>query len=528
MCVDTVERPAAEAVNPFPEAMQADVTRRLPIGILALLIVVLGPLLSTSVLAEGDVLHFVFSDSELQPRALRAKAALALLAEGAGQVDKGSIRTLADLVPQQRAWLGTAPLRTCDAQAGKLALSDFSSGSEAIFDHILFGELAEARAKSASLLQRLPCLAERVGQASLYRFWFLRGALEFTEGRLAKAEFELSRAVLVDPSAAFDPSFSTELQLLIGKVRREVLKRSSAQVAIGLGSSGVRVDGSPLALEGGSAILSLPLGTHLIQVEADGRVQGVLIELSGLSVRADVPVLAIVDKPALAVGLRALIQGETIAGQAAVGRAAVLCWLAQEQASWALLVQHRKGKMAAVLQADLLSATVRSFRKGPTRGDIYTLRARLGFRGGYRLLRVGGPDVVVDEYRHYGTVSVMIWSRLSWLLRIGGELGFGHTPNPEAAVGDEKCCFLPQGAVRLRLEQPTGTFRPFGEIGLLLLAPYGHDDAYIAVPGFEILGGVVVTPEPTRRIGIEIGAGFGIAPQLGNWVSLRAGPEVRF
>jgi hypothetical protein len=144
------------------------------------------------------------------------------------------------------------------------------------------------------------------------------------------------------------------------------------------------------------------------------------------------------------------------------------------------------------------------------------------------LLRVGGPDVVVDEYRHYGTVSVMVWSRLSWLLRVGGELGFGHTPNPEAAVGDEKCCFLPQGAVRLRLEQPTGIFRPFGEIGLLLLAPYGQDDAYIAVPGFEILGGVVVTPEPTRRIGIEIGAGVGIAPQLGNWVSLRAGPEVRF
>jgi hypothetical protein len=485
-------------------------------------------LLAPAAQAQDDVLYLAFSDTDLSARSLRSKATLALIGEGAGRVEPTAIQTIEELIPQQRAWLGNAPRTMCDSGQSGLTREAVTFGLKTLSDQILFGEFDQARVTADRLMGRLPCLVDPIDQAVLYRFWFLRGALEFTDGRLAKAEFELARAVLVDANGAFDATFPEAFETLLAKVRRDVLRRTSAQVAIALTGAKVWVDGSPLALEADRRILSLPLGTHLIQVERNNKVEGALIELSGLSVRANVPVLAILDKPSLAMGLGALAGDEAAVGWRAQGRAAILCWLAEKQASWALLVQHRKGKMAAVLQADLLSATVRSFRKGPTRGDIYTLRARLGFRGGYRLLRVGGPDVVVDEYRHYGTVSVMIWSRLSWLLRIGGELGFGHTPNPEAAVGDEKCCFLPQGAVRLRLEQPTGTFRPFGEIGLLLLAPYGQDDAYIAVPGFEILGGVVVTPEPTRRIGIEIGAGFGIAPQLGNWVSLRAGPEVRF
>jgi len=477
--------------------------------------------------ARPEGLLLAHSTIDLKPDVLQKRAAMALLGEGAGRYDRSWIEAPAALTPAGLGWLGSAPLDACAGEE-VLPRTAFDRSLEAFSDDLLFGEFDKARAATDDLLARLPCIDSVLDAGRLHRLWFLRSALEYLEGRPSEAGVAMEQAVVIDPSGPFDPSFPEGLQELLLTARADVLARPKARIVVGVSGALFYVNGSGAAFEDGVAYLEVSVGTHLLQLKVGDRVETRRIKLDGLAVRPDVPILTVVDAAGLSRGVTALAaEPSAVDGLAGSGRAALLCWMAQRGAPWALAVHLSGGGKKEILEADGVAGRVRGYGSGPDKGDIYTLRARLGPRVGYRLLRVGF-DESTDERRSYVDASLMLWARLSWVLRVGVQIGFGYTPNDEAAGPGESCCFLPQGGVRVRLESPSKIVRPFGEIGLLFLWPYGGESTTRSVVGAELAGGVVITPEATRRLGIEVGAGFGVAPEVGSWLSIRLGPEVRF
>ena len=497
--------------------------------VFASLALVISPPLS---LAEGsnDVVYLAFSENDLALRTLQSRARLAMLAEGVGTVDPSTVLELGDVVDGGVEWLGAATLRTCSGGQSRSA-TQFESDLSSVLESLDFGEYETAKVKGSALYQSLPCLTEFLSVEQVQTFWFLLARLQFGLGEVSEAEALLMRAVQVAPFDGLAAGSSESLMNLAASAQRRALDAAATPFLFGLAATEARVDGRAVDLSTGIAELIVPLGIRLVQVQVGDRVETSLVELDGVVTRPGVPTLTVVDSATLRRGLLALGDGPKAPGEVELATGALLCWLAERGTSYAVLVQHRKGTRDTVLQVDQLAATVRGFRKGPVRGDIYSHRARLGIRGGYRGMMVGEPGGEIQEGYHYGTLSMTVWGRLSWLLRIGGEVGFSYTDNPEAAVtSNENCCFLPFVSIRLRLEAPKGLVRPFGEAGLQLLVPSRPegDEPFVAIPGIELSGGAVITPEPSRRFGITIAGGIGVAPTLGGWATFRAGPEVRF
>ena len=500
-----------------------------PSLVFASLVLAFSPTLS---LAQGsnDVAYLAFSAEDLALRNLQSRARLAMLAEGVGAVDPSKILELGDVVDDRVKWLGAATRRACSGGQSRSA-TQFDSDLSSLLESLDFGEYETAKVKGAALYQSLPCLTEFLSDEQIQRFWFLLASLRFGLGEVSAAEAHLMRAAQVAPLEGLAAGSSESLMNLASSAQRRALDAPETPFLFGLTGAEARVDGRAIDLADEIAQISVPLGIRLVQVQVGDRVESSLVELDGTVTRPGVPTLTIVDSPTLQRGLLALGDGPKSAGEIELATGALLCWLAQLGTPYAVLVQHRRGARDIVLQVDQLSASVRGFRKGPVRGDIYGYRARLGLRGGYRGMVVGEPGGEIQEGYHYGTFSMTLWGRLSWLLRVGGEVGFSYTDNPEAAVtSNERCCFLPFASVRLRLEAPKGVVRPFGEAGLQLLVPSRPegDEAFVAIPGIEVSGGAVITPEPSRRFGITIAGGVGVAPTLGGWALFRAGPEVRF
>jgi len=340
----------------------------------------------------------------------------------------------------------------------------------------------------------------------------------------------------VDSQAAFDESFPPALHDLLVRAKDEVLRRSEVRVAVLYEGAEVRLNGAPVPLEEGRGWVPIRAGTHLLQLTAAGRTESRVLDLEGVALQPGATVLAVADAAGLEPALAALLEQdgiESAGGQIAGG--VLRAWLADRGLPWLLLVDAGPGQGAEpmILQVDALTAGVSIYEGRPARGDHFTRRARLALYGGYRIQ--GAPQGSDDGPRSYFHWSLGLWMPVSWLVRTGFTVDLSHTRGGYTdADGDQvTCCTLPELAFRTRGEWPVGWFRPYGEIAFLVAWPYmdlGAEQPQLGHPvwGLEAGVGGVFTPGRHRRVGINIGGAGGVATEIGGWIRIRAGAELRF
>lgn len=469
---------------------------------------------------------------------LGRRGASALFLAGAGQFAADEILPWTDLAGEEPVWVGPAPMASCPAGAAPLAASDLPARLDEVASDLLFGRLQPARESLAQIASALPCLDGFAAQADLFRLWFLRGALEYMEGRPSEARLELSRAAIVDSEAAFDETFPPALHDLLVRAKEEVLRRPRASAAVLLPGGEIRLDGRPATLADGRAEIRLAQGPHLVQARVGGTTMTRVVTLEGLSVQEGVTILGLADRAGLSSALADLLgEGGPGSQGGALAASFVHAWLAQRGLPWALLVDAgaRPGLEPRVVQVQALAAGASPYLARPARGDRFTSRARLALSVGYR-----GQQPERGSGRRPGSYlawSLGLWLPVSWVARTGFTVGMSHTSvqvEDPSAGEDASCCLLPEVGFRVRGEWPTGWGRPYLEGAFVVLWPFvdltrtQSQAERRAVWGPEGWLGLLLTPGRHRRVGIDFAAGAGTATEIGGWIRFRAGAELRF
>ncbi len=426
----------------------------------------------------------------------------------------------------RNSWIGPAPTESC---AGAAPPANFAADVAAATEDLQFGRNERAAQRLATLTAAVPCLSKPVTAAELYQLHFLAGALHHLEGRTDDARQALVRAAMVDRDQPFDESFSPAVRDLLVRAKEDVLTRPTAPLIV-LSSADIHVDGAPITTDQGRAVVPLRAGEHVVQLTRDGSTETRLVRLTGLPLRDDQPVLALIDPPTLSRALSTLQSVESPDREAA--RQALHAWLQATRLPWALVTLVGPGGGSAesrVLQVSGLDGSITPYQGRGTRGDAWTRRFRIGAYLGWR----AQASVADAPPRSYADVTLSGWASLAWLLRVGGSVSvaFSGTDQEGASV-----VVLPQVAFRLRLEAPTGLVRPFGEGGFLVEWPFasqtlgGHEVGGLLSPvwGIEGWGGVMFVPGRERRVGIQIALGGGTSTQIGGFLRARLGAELRF
>jgi hypothetical protein len=516
-------------------------TRRLPAlaPLFAALALVAGGVQAAPAASEPapDGALIAYGSTSTPVAKLSKRGSTALFLAGAGQFRSDQVQPWTSLVEPGGSWFGPAPTASCGDPSAALSPSALGSRLDAVAADLLFGRQEQARASLDELIPALPCLDGFVDQASLYRLRFLKGALEYLDGRTAAARLELSRAALVDTGATFDESFPPALHDLLVRAKDEVIRRAQVRVVVLLEGAEVRLNGRPVALDSGRGSIDLRPGAHLLQVRSGGVVRSRVLSLEGVAVQPGATVLAVADPAVLGPALAALLAEDgrsSTLGE--LGGGLLHAWLASRGLPWLLLVDASAGPSAepTILQVDALTAGVSVYDGRPARGDRFTRRARIALYGGYRGQQPAEGSE--DPARSYFEWSLGFWMPVSWVVRTGVTIDMAHTPGSFTDADGQavSCCTLPELGFRLRGEWPTGWGRPYLELAFIVAWPFvdltierpvGQNHAVWGPEGWV---GVIFTPGRHRRVGINVGAGGGAATEIRGWLKFRVGAELRF
>ena len=203
---------------------------------------------------------------------------------------------------------------------------------------------------------------------------------------------------------------------------------------------------------------------------------------------------------------------------------------AERGVPWGVLIAtrgDRTRKERALTRLDVVSAKGGVYAVKTTQADVFGRRSRITLGGTYR-----GQGRIKESALHYGGIEAALWVPIHWLLRAGLSAQWAITPAP-APEGKTLCCSTFEVSPRIRAEVSRGTFRPMAEAGFILFWPAGNLEGEPVTirnvtAGFDVGGGLIVTPERTRRIGISATGLFGALAGIGPHVRIRVAAEVRF
>lgn len=482
-------------------------------------------LLAAPALADEGAL-FAHSVAPLDDDALSKKGSLLLRSVGAGRFEPADVRPSSTLLADG-TWLGPAPLEACPTDP--IAAASLPKATGAAAEDLAFGRMDRAAAALADIAGKLACLDAPVETAQLYRLWFLTGALHHLQGREDAARLALTRAALVDRDQTFDESFSPAVRDLLVRAKEEVLSRPVGALLVVANGTEVRVDGRLVQVVDGRGEVPLIAGDHLVQRTTNNATESRIVRLSGFPLRPGSAVLVVAEATAVQTALSNLASPDSPEGTAA--RRLVQAWLLAHAEPSALFAFVGKVQdTSRVWQVDAMSGAALPYQSRGGRGDVFTRRARLAAYLGYRAQARGS-----EEAQGYGDLSLAVWASVSWLLRVGiaGGLSIAPTERDDGTVGT---LVLPEISGRARLESPTFLVRPYGEVAGTISWPYapgdvggvpvgGYDDPQF---GLEAWGGVVFVPGQDKRVGINVGVGGGAATNIGGYLRIRAGAELRF
>ncbi len=453
------------------------------------------------------------------------KASRILLTNGAGRYELDTFEPWTTLLDDD-GWLGPAPREACPEGATSRATASLAAELESVFGLVKFGRNEAALTALSGIAASLPCAGEPLDDAFLANLYFLAGATHFQEGRNAESRAAFERAALVDFQVAFNDLFQPVVHDALLEAKEGVLLRPRARVVV-LGELSVRIDGREVPMKDGVGVVDVRIGPRLIQVTKDGRTRSRRVQLDAVPLREGVAALAIVDEPGLDTGLRAI---EADSDSAPVAASALLGALAERGVPWGVLIAtrgDRTRKERALTRLDVVSAKVGVYAVKTTQADVFGRRSRITLGGTYR-----GQGRIKESALHYGGIEAALWVPIHWLLRAGLSAQWAITPAP-APEGKTLWCSTFEVSPRIRAEVSRGTFRPMAEAGFILFWPAGNLEGEPVTirnvtAGFDVGGGLIVTPERTRRIGISATGLFGALAGIGPHVRIRVAAEVRF
>jgi len=468
---------------------------------------------------------------------LRRRATARLAVAGAGQFTPDQVTPWTALAADDASWLSPLTLEACDG--GARSAEGLAAELEQASLDLQFGRLDRARELLEGAEGGLACLDGLISAEGLHSLWFLRGALEYLEGREGEARLFLRRAAQVDRNARFDDSFPPALHDLAVRAKDEALAARKGRASFLVQEAVVRFDGRPVTPTGAGSVEVGP-GLHVVQVERAGELTTRLLRTEGVGGGGGEELLVVADRATAHGALQALFEPtERRPPVAEFGGRLLDAWLASAGKPWALMVDAspRRGE-PRVVETRSLSDEVIEYEGRPRRGDDFTRRVRLAGTFGWRGQQGGAG--VNDAARNYLVWSVGVWVPVHWWVRLGIDLRFSHTNNPQpvdAADPDgetNNCCTLPELSFRGRLEWPTGRLRPYAEGAVLIAWPYSFDPEHPtstglarAAWGTEAGAGLLITPGADRRIGVNFGGQVGLASEIRAWVRVFVGLEVR-
>ena len=453
----------------------------------------------------------------------RRKAARILLADGAGRYELDALTPWTTLLGDD-GWLGPAPREACPEGATSRATASLAAELESVLGLVKFGRNDAALAALAGIAASLPCAGEPLDDAFLANLYFLAGATHFQEGHHAESRAAFERAALVDFQVPFNDLFQPVVHDALLAAKESVLLRPRARVVV-LGDLEVRIDGRVVPLKDGVGVVDVRVGPRLIQVTQAGMTRSRRVQFDAVPLREGIAALAVVDRAGLDAGLRA-IEGNSDA----VAASALLGALAERGVPWGVLIATRDDRTRqerALTRLDVVSAKVGVYTAKTTQADVFGRRTRIAVGATYR-----GQERIRESALHYVGVEATLWVPIHWLLRAGLSAQWAITPR-EAPEGKTVCCSTFELSPRLRAEVSRGTFRPMAEAGFLLFWPAGNLEGEPVTirnvtAGFDVGGGLIVTPERTRRIGISATGLFGALAGIGPHVRIRLAAEIRF
>ncbi len=473
--------------------------------------------------AELLLLH---GDDDSDSESARRRAIRLLTVEGAGRYEPDDLVPWTDLVGD--GWAGPAPRVPCPRGEPLRAAASLAAEVETAVQGVQFGRNDVALAALTGVADALPCAGEPLDDALLARLWFLTGAVHFLEGRAAESRAGFERAALVDFAVAFDELFPATLHDGLLAAKNGVLGRGAARIVV-LADAEVRVDGRLVPTEAGVGWVDARVGPRLVQVTSQGRTTSAVVDLAASPSRDGVASLTIVDRAGLDAGLRALEASDPPAA-AEHAAAAVLGILAERGDPYAMLIASRADRARgerALTALDVVAARTGPYTVRSSRADAFGRRARVSIAPMYR-----GLSRSRESALHYGGVEVVGWVPVHWLVRAGFGARWTATPRP-APEGKTACCSTFEVSPRVRLERGNGTFRPFGELGFLLFWPASTTEgtapgALDVAAGFDVGGGLLVTPGQARRVGVGLSGFGGAIAGIGPMISVRVSAELRF
>lgn len=482
--------------------------------------------LATPARAQEPASELLLVHGEAATPADLRRAQRLLTLQGAGRFEIDELTPWTEFVPTDGLG-GAAPRVGCAPGSTLRAAASLEAELDTARSAIEFGRNEVAIDALTAVAAALPCAGEPLTDELLARLWFLTGAVGFLEGRADLSRAGFSRTILADTSVAFDDLFPATVHDALLSAKEEVLERPRARVVTWTGAE-VRLDGRLVPVEDGVGRVQARVGPRLVQVTEGGRTRSVLVDLSAVPVVDGVATLVVVDAAGLDRALRVLSRDED--PWLAEARAAVLALLAERGEPYGTLVASRADRPRderPLTALDVVTASTGPYRARTSRADAFGRRARISLAPFYRALDRPGESAL-----HYGGLEAVGWVPVHWLVRAGFGVRWAVTPRrpPE---GKALCCSTLEISPRVRLERGAGSVRPFGELGFLLFWPAARTEAAPPGPldvaaGFDLGGGLLLTPGEARRVGLGI-AGFGGAiAGLGPMASLRLSVELRF
>ncbi len=420
-------------------------------------------------------------------------------------------------------WTTTVPAAGCRSGApifNEEGLSKVLDGAET---DAQFGKFDRAAGTLDQLIDRLGCATGEPTAEQIYDLWFLRGAVAYHQGATGAARRYLARAALVPGQFPFDESWPPALHELLAEAKTELLQRPSAPLVVLHGDATVRLNGATLAAERGRVVVDLTAGVHLVQIATPTEERTVLLDMEGISLRPEIPAMAVVEPASFEAALVALEEG-TDDDLAAAAAGVLLAETASRDADWAILVVARKpgrSEMDRVLRIDPLGRSVAAFSGARATSDRFSRRLRIALAFETRSQARPGDEQAFN----YAGGSVTLWGSLAPAFRVGAGITVVGTNQP-APTGKTRCCALPSADARFRVEYPKGLVRPYGELGVGIVWPTG--DPAIVTWSAEAGGGVLFVPGVEKRIGVNLGVMAGNAALLGGYLKLRVAAELRF
>lgn len=473
---------------------------------------------------SGEVL-ILHGDDDSDSDQERRRGLRLLATQGAGRYEASALTPWTDLVGQGVA--GPAPRTGCESGAPLRAKASLSAELDNAVLAVQYGRNEVATSTLSAITDSLPCAGEPLDDVFLARLWFLLGAVHHLEGRKPESRSAFERAALVDFAVAFDDLFPATVHDALLTAKNGVLERGVARVAV-LGDAEVWVDGRLVPTENGAGWIQARLGPRLVQVMSGDRTHSFVVDLAAVPARDGVASLVVLSREGLDGALRILERDD--APTTPIARAALLGVMAERAEPYAVLVATRRDRSREerpLTALDVVTAQTGPHRPRTSQADVFGRRARISVAPMYRVL--SRPK---ETALNYGGIEAVGWVPVHWLVRAGFGARWAFTPRP-APEGKTACCSTFEVSPRVRLERGNGLFRPFGELGFLLFWPAGTTEgmppgALDVAAGFDIGGGLMVTPGEARRVGIAL-AGFGGAVAgLGPMAELRVSVELRF